>query len=556
MKNEYGLGWIYGQTKGTRWLLALWTILVLATVGTNMVIPFFLKWFMDIATGEATDSLLRVGLLAMAVVAVGGVVFIFRGMVYRYAEGKTERKLRMGLMDVILTRRLADISKPHTGELLTKLTADVLAVSTCCLEIIKHMVGGIVSAIVATVLLFFLHWQMALIMLFVTPLLMVVMGVFTPLLQKANADNKKNDETCRARMQEDLSRIMLIKAYFMRDKVIAHTRDIYAPRLKSNTKVGFWEGFVSFSGSMVGNGIFMVSLGFGAYFVMRGDVTMGSLIAIIQLLNYIVNPVATFANAIAQVGQAKASAQRIGELYNLPADADTTAAEPVDALTLIAENLCFSYDGDSHVFEDVNVTFPKGMVTGIAGKSGCGKSTLLKLLIGLYEPRQGSVTLTHAEGTSQEILPQVAYVPPADYLFSGSVTENIIMSDNRVRIKAMADAASEANILDFIESLPDGFDTMIGESGGTGSSGQAQRLAIARAIYKQSPALVFDEPTANLDAASIEKFQSAVKQLAKDRIVIIVTHDASTITVCDKVYVIEDGRVRERAGDEKLILAG
>jgi ABC-type bacteriocin/lantibiotic exporter with double-glycine peptidase domain len=200
------------------------------------------------------------------------------------------------------------------------------------------------------------------------------------------------------------------------------------------------------------------------------------------------------------------------------------------------------------VLDNLSVSFEKGAVTGIVGKSGCGKSTLLKLLIGLYEPNQGNVTLKTSDGANAEITPQIAYVPPNDYLFSGTVAENIIMSEDNPRIDEMKAACSDANILGFIESLSGGFDTSIGESGGTVSSGQAQRLAIARAIYKKSPIVVFDEPTANLDADSVEQFKSAVRRLAQDKgkICVIVTHDASTMTVCDKVYVMEDGVISEK----------
>jgi subfamily B ATP-binding cassette protein MsbA len=305
--------------------------------------------------------------------------------------------------------------------------------------------------------------------------------------------------------------------------------------------------------------MFLVALGVGAYFVMRGDTTFGNLIAIVQLLNYIVMPVAGIAAAIAQIGQAKASAGRIGEIINLPADTGMAESDPVDAMELTAENVRFSYQSEEAdtVLENVNAAFAKGLVTGIVGKSGSGKSTLLKLLIGLYAPAQGRVWLKHASGelSGEEIMAQVAYVPPVDYLFSGSVEDNIIMSEEEPRLSNMKEAASGANILDFIESLPEGFDTEIGESGGTVSSGQAQRIAIARAIYKRSPVVVFDEPTANLDADSIEKFQSAIKNLAKDKICIVVTHDASTMTVCDKVYLLEDGRVREKQSDEELTIS-
>jgi ABC-type bacteriocin/lantibiotic exporter with double-glycine peptidase domain len=545
-KNEYGLGWISQKTKGTRLQLSLYTFFILCGAGIELSIAFFLKTFIDIATGDVDASLLRVGLLAGAVIAVGGIIYLLNSILSKWIYGKIERNLRTELMDVIFSRRMADISKQHTGELLTKLTVDIQAVSTCFTNIISNMVGGAASAIVATAALFFLNWKMAVIMLVLTPVLMLVMGILTPFIQKASTVDKENDEKNRSMMQENLSRIMLIKAYFMKGKTIEKVKDLYAHKMKSGIKLGVWEGLTMFSGMLVANAMFMVAIGVGAYFVLQGETTLGSLIAIVQLLNYIVNPVSRFSQTISQVSQAIASSGRIGAIYSLPADKEAVMTDSVDAVELVAENLSFSYNGDDNILMNINASFAKGHITGIAGKSGSGKSTLLKLLIGLYTPRQGTVVLNHAAGTLDEITPQVAYVPPVDYLFSGTVAENIIMSENEPRLEELKAASSRANILDFIQSLPDGFDTPIGESGGTVSSGQAQRLAIARAIYKKSPIIVFDEPTANLDADSIDVFQSAVRQLAKDKICIIVTHDISTITVCDKVYLLEEGCVREK----------
>lgn len=566
-KNNYGLGWIYKKTKGTRLQLVIFTAFILVSTVVTISFAYFIKLFIDIATGELDESLLRVGLIAIGVIAAGGVVTVINFVLGHYIFGKTERNLRVELMSVIFSRRMADISKQHTGELLTKLTVDIQAVSECFINIIRSMVGGIASAVFATAAMFLLDWRMALIMIILTPLLMLVMGIFTPFMQKASEKDKRNDEINRSMMQENLSRIMLIKTYFMRDKVIAKVKKTYANKLKSGMKLGMWEGFVSFSGEIIAMSMFMVAIGVGAYFVMRGETTFGNMVAIVQLLNYVVNPVANFAGAIAQIGQAKASSGRIGEIYELPADRQVISANSVDAVELVAENISFAYNtgenggeenGTENVLENVSASFKKGEITGIAGKSGSGKSTLLKLLIGLYAPRNGDgkIELRYNSGTlsGEEIMPQIAYVPPVDYLFSETVRENIIMSEKEPRLEDMRSAAADANILDFIQSLPQEFDTPIGESGGTVSSGQAQRLAIARAIYKESPVVVFDEPTANLDVESIEKFQSAVRTIAKDKICIIVTHDISTIGVCDKVYVIENGSVRERADGEELVI--
>lgn len=557
-KDKYGLNWIFKKAKGTRFLLMLYALFVIINTGLTLSMAYFLKIFVDIATGNSDSSLVNTALLALAAMGLVGVITMINAVLTQFITGKTERNLRMEVMDIILSRRLVDISKHHTGELQTKLTADIQTVSECFVTIIRSMVGGLTSALLATAAMFLLNWKMALVMLVLTPVLLVVMGIFTPFMKKASEADKRNDEVNRSIMQENLSRIMLIKAYFMRGKTTAKIKKTYADKLKSGIRLGMWTGLVSFSANLVANAMFMVALGLGAYFILKGETTVGSLIAIVQLLNYIVNPVANFAGALTQVSQATASSGRIGALYELPADVKTAAVPPVAALELTASGVSFSYGeaGTDDILKHVNASFQKGIITGIVGKSGSGKSTLLKLLIGLYSPKDGKVELKHQSGvlSGEEILPQIAYVPPVDYLFSGTVAENIAMTENEPNIDEMKKAAADANIIDFIESLPQGFDTMIGESGGTVSSGQAQRIAIARAIYKKSPVIVFDEPTANLDVESIEKFQSAVKLLSKDKICIMVTHDVSTITVCDKVYVLEDGGVREKREDEELVM--
>ena len=559
---KYSLHWIYEKTKGIRPQLAIYTLLVLCIPVIQLLFAYFMKLFIDIATGSIDMSLLSVGLCTLAAVAIGGIMIMINSILSKWIYGKIECNLRAELMDIIFSRRMIDISKQHTGELLTKLTADVQVVSTCFITIIDKMMGGAASALIATAALFFLNWKIAIILLVLTPLLMLLMGALTPHIQKASANDKQNDETNRSMIQENLSRIMLIKTYFMQKKTIEKVRSTYENKLKSGMELGKWEGFASFAGMLFGNVMAMVTFGVGAYFVISGETTVGSLIMIVQLLNYIVNPVSKFSEAIAQVSQAIASSDRIGTIYELPADKEIPSVIPViNGTELVVKDLCFSYNGGNgddsrgNLLNSVNMTFSKGEVTGIVGKSGSGKSTLLKLLIGLYTPRLGTVELKHASGvlSGEEIMPQAAYVPPDDYLFSGNVSDNIIMSEHEPRYDEMQAAASNANITSFIQSLPHGFDTLLGEGGGTVSSGQAQRIAIARAIYKKANIIGFDEPTANLDVDSIEKFQSVAKHLAKDKICIIVTHDVSTITVCDKIYVLENGSVREKPSGEELL---
>jgi len=553
-KKKYNLKWIYGRTKGTRGYLLLLALSVSIIGVLNISLAFFLKMFTDIALGELEQSLVYTGVVAVSVLVGGGLFIVVSSVIGQYITGRIERETRIELMEVILSRSLIDISKQHTGELLTKLTIDVQAVSGSFVLIVQRLFGNVVMAVMAIAAMFAMNWKMTLIMLVLTPIMMAVMAVLSAPMKKASTIDKENEEVNRSIMQEDLSRIMLIKAYFMQDKVIRKVHSAYAKKLRSGVRVGFFEGMITFSGASISMIMFMVCLGIGAHFVMIGETSFGNLVAIIQLLNFVVMPVADFAGAVSLLSQAVASAERIGEICELPAEKKFMVGKPVMATKLVAENISFSYkeDDSDKVFEGISASFEKGKITAIAGRSGCGKSTLLKLLIGLYEPHDGKITLNHEKGCITDIMPQVAYVPPVDYLFSGTVTENIIMSENRERKSEVREAAAGANILDFIESLPEGFATLIGESGGTVSSGQAQRLAIARAIYKKSPIVVFDEPTANLDVESIEKFQNSVRRIAADKICIIVTHDTNTLDICDKVYLLADGKIREKGTHEVL----
>ena len=202
----------------------------------------------------------------------------------------------------------------------------------------------------------------------------------------------------------------------MQEKILDKSKNIYQEKLKSGMVLGMWEGLALFAGALSGNIMSLVTLGLGAYFVLSGETTVGSLIMIVQLLNYIVNPVAEFPVAIAGVGQAVSSAERIGKIYELSTENKNDKSQSANVNELSVRNLSFSYDDGKEdgevcdLLHNLNLTFSKGEVTGIVGKSGSGKSTLLKLLIGLYEPQSGTIELHTEQGTIDggQITEQVA----------------------------------------------------------------------------------------------------------------------------------------------------
>ncbi|MCL1994768.1 MAG: ATP-binding cassette domain-containing protein, partial [Defluviitaleaceae bacterium] len=206
---------------------------------------------------------------------------------------------------------------------------------------------------------------------------------------------------------------------------------------------------------------------------------------------------------------------------------------------LAIENLSFSYD-DKEVLKGVSLQMKPGDIAGIIGESGSGKSTLTKILMGFYKPSAGNITLKGSRGTARDFLNYIAYVPSNDFLFSGSISENICMSADVDKAK-MEQAAKAAGIYDFILSLENKFDTFIGEGSNKLSSGQSQRIGIARALYANKPILIFDEPTSNLDSDAIGTLHASIREISRDKICIIVTHDLATRDICSKVYSINDG---------------
>ncbi len=543
MKNEkYGFKWIMARTKKCRPQTVAYIFFAICIPIIQLCFAYFMKMFIDIAVGNTENSLLTVALYCIAAIALYGVAVMVNSVLAKYIYGVTERELRKELMGVIITRKLTEISKQHSGKLTTILTADVQAVSSCFTAVAENIVGGTVSALLAAVALFFLNWKIALILIVLTPLTMLLTGALTPRLQKLSAADKANDELNRSVMQENLNKITLIKAYSMQSKTVEKVEKNYKDKLKSGVRLGVWEGLAVFVGTLSGNIVSLAALGLGSFFVLSGETTVGSLIMIVQLLNYIIIPITKFPSAVALTGQTLASAKRIGGVHEL-SEEHVGASVSSAADTLVAEALSFAYDTGDNILNEVDLSFQKGEVTGIVGKSGSGKSTLLKLLMGLYSPANGSVTLQCGteKVSGENIIANVAYVPPADYLFSGTIAENIAMSNNFDTEKLKA-AAVGANIFDYIQALDNGFDTVLGEGGNTVSSGQAQRIAIARAIYKNG-VFIFDEPTANLDRETIKLFQSTVKKLAESNICIIVTHDRSTVEICDKIYTLENGKI-------------
>ncbi|MFI3212910.1 MAG: ABC transporter ATP-binding protein [Eubacteriales bacterium] len=553
MKVNYNFMWIYNKTKGLRKYFLVLIIMGLLLAFVNIGMTITLKRFVDIAVGDLDYPLLNNALLAVMFIVLEGIGSMLSIVAFRVSTNKYNKILKIELSEKLYNSKLIDIQKKHIGEFMTNITNDVENVANCIPTIIRQTVGGGMSAILAIFYIFFLNWKLALMLLISIPLLILCVAIFSPIVQKVSKVDKKNEEDVRIYIQEMLQKIIILKLCSMESVIGKKLRELTEKKVDSSRKIGIAEGGSSFLNNIIGTAMMLIAIGGGSYFVSQGELLLGDMIAIISLSNYIIWPFTAVGDIISNANQSIISAQRLDNIYSLGEQnqVQCLAKKKENFTGLKLNQVSFGYD-EVEILSNINAVFEANKIIGVIGESGGGKSTLLKIISGLYEPTNGSITAVHNEGaiSGDNLLQYSGFVPPDNLVFRNSIKENICMA-MPVDYTKMVNCAKMANIDEYINSLENKYETKIGEGEQTLSSGQAQRIAIARVLYQESEILLFDEPTSNLDIDSVFIFLQTLEQISKDHICIVVTHDQNVINHCQVLFEIEDGKLT--ACDKKVV---
>lgn len=544
IKQRYGLRWMYALSKGVRGYYALLAVAGIATTVVNIGLTTVLKNLVDIAAGESGLSLWRNLIVSAGFVLLEGAAAVVTSLAYRLSTEKVTKKLRLGLSQTYYGSDLLAIEKRHAGEYLTNLTVDVESVSSCIPSLIRKTVGNGLSAVAAILYLFFLSWKMALVLLVSIPLLILCVAIFSPVLQKNSSNDKKNEENTRVFLQEILQKFTIFKVGVPTQFIYQKLCALLDKKIESAKRLGLAEGGSDFLNNIMGTTVTLISIGGGAYLATQGELLVGSLIAVVQLTNYIVWPFIGTGEIISQVNQSLASAKRLHAIDEL--EPEKSLAEDLErkSIALLRLNdLSFSY-GEKKILDHVQADFMPDRIIGIVGESGSGKSTMLKVIAGLYKPVDGSVEAVCRDNTSYfgSMVPYTGIVPPDNLIFQDSIRANICMGRAFDEEKFQR-CVQMANISDYIESLEEKCDTIIGDGKRALSSGQEQRIAIARILYQDAKLLLFDEPTANLDAESVAIFVQTLKRIVSGHICLIATHDKNLIKECGELYQVENAKL-------------
>ncbi|ARN57128.1 ABC transporter ATP-binding protein [Sedimentisphaera salicampi] len=332
----------------------------------------------------------------------------------------------------------------------------------------------------------------------------------------------------------------------------------YSFKTAKERMYGIMSIFFSFM-TFLTESYFLVVICVGVFLIKADQLTAGDLVAFILYVHLILKPIQRLVNFSEQLQRGFACFERFIEIMEIEPDI-VDCDNPVELRDVQGhiqfEGLSFSYDGKNYVLKDLDLTIPANKTAALVGESGAGKSTIVSLVPRFYEPQNGRITIDGVDIMKLKrkfLRENIGIVQQSAFLFDATIRENIMYGRLDASEEEIIEAARKANILKYIQSLPDGFDTMVGERGVKLSGGQKQRLSIARVFLKDPPIFIFDEATSALDSESEALIQSSLELLSKDRTTIVIAHRLSTVRDADKIIVLKDGRKIEEGSHEELI---
>lgn len=540
--NGRALKWIYCRIRRYIPLTAAVSVISALSALSFVALALITKRVMDIATGDTSGSLFKSGILLFAVIAIQILLSAAQSILNAYSNGKQTIAFRNYLFGVLCRKKYADISAYHSGDILNRFTSDIDTVVTSSVNIIPNVVS-IATKIVAGIGT----------MLFMNPYIaaaVLLCGVTFPAIGRAinkrykymHKECQRTEGRTRAFLQECFENIVVIKTFISEapfiKKLDSYMDDNFRLKIK-RTSISVIANISLYA--LFTAGYYAVLL-WGAGGLSGGTLTYGTLMAFLQLISQLRAPLQNVSGILPQYYSALASAERLMELEGaadepLPAAAERLEKIKEDFRTLEIKNLFFGYAGES-VLRDFDFCAKRGNITAITGESGSGKSTLFKLILGLYEPQSGSITINGEIPLDASLRGLFAYVPQGNMVLSGTVRENITMNNRTVTDEQIERAARAAEIYDYITSLPDGFEMHLAERGAGLSEGQIQRISIARALLTNAPILLLDEATSALDEETETRVLANIKSMT-DKTVLFITHRNTSLKVCDRIVHVE-----------------
>ena len=546
-------------------LAAPWPLkVVIDSVLGSHPLPDLLRGLKDFSVGDSKMGLALLAGLGVVLIAVAGAVATYIDNYYTESVGQwVANDLRIRIYDHLHRLSLSYFDKQQTGTLLSTITSDVATIQNFASSNTLSLLVDVLTIIGVLGLMFWLNWDFALIAVAVTPFLLLFVSRFKKMVKKATHEVRLHQADIVSVVQEGLESVRVVKAYGRESLEDTRLSEVSREAVDAALAARRVKSLLSPIVSTVVALCTAVVLWRGASLILKDVMTVGALTVFLAYLNKFFKPVQDLAKNTNAIAQATVSLERIQRIL----DTDTTIKDRAGAKTLETakgtisfENVAFGYDPASPVLKDVCFAVEAGQKLGVVGTTGGGKSTVVSLIPRFYDVDAGRVLIDGVdvtEYTKESLRKQIGFVLQDTVLFRGTIKANIAYGRTGATDAEIIEAAKLANAHDFISAMPHGYDTMVGERGLTVSGGQRQRIGIARAIIRNSPILILDEPTAALDTESERLVMEGLDKLMKGRTVITIAHRLSTIRDSNKIIVLDRGVVAEQGThDELLALKG
>lgn len=545
--------------KGQKLRLLVCIFLLLAAVSTRMVGPYLTMILIDDVIGKRMYDLLFYILAGIIILsAIRGALVYIRNYLFETISQVFIFDLRNDLYTQLHTLPFKFYDEHRIGEIMSRMTGDIEGVR-------NFLAGGAISLIEnalfftgSIAMLFYLDMRLALAVLLISPVLGFVAYRFDKVIRPIFSDIREQNAVLNTRTQENIAGIRVVKSFAKE----SHEKDLFdkenTKQLEKNIKATYtWSHFfpiMDFISSLTPAFLLIT----GGILVVGGHMSLGTLFASTGYIWMITGPMRMLGFLINMLEQAITSTEKLFFYLDLgPSIKEKEQAVfPADFTGHIRfENVCLKY-GDKEVLNDISIDLPPGKKLAIMGATGSGKTSIVNLIGRFYDCTSGKVTIDGIDVKDcklKMLRQQIGYVPQETFLFSETVRENISFSDPDAPIDDVITASSIAHAHEFITQMPDGYETIVGERGIGLSGGEKQRIAIARALFKNPHILILDDATSSVDMETEFEIQNSLENIMKNRTTIIIAHRISSVKDADEIIVIDKGKICERGTHKTLI---
>lgn len=475
---------------------------------------------------------------------------------------RIDAALILGYYKHLLTLPQQFFDTMRVGEIISRVN-DAVKIRNFINNVSLDLVVNIMILVFSLCLMFIYSWKLAVMTLISAPLFLLIFWGFNKLNRKYQRSIMESSADLESQLVESINSISTIKRFGIEEYANLKTESRFVHLLK-NTYRSIYGSIMAQGGiQFVSTGITIAILWLGSILVIDQEMTPGTLLVFYSLVGYVISPIGSLISSNQTIQDALIAADRLFQIMDLEREQDNEQKiilEPDMMGDIIFENVSFRYGSRKEVFNSLNLTIEKGKTTAVIEESGSGKTTLISLLQHIYPIQSGRIRIGDydiAQIDNRSLRRRVGTVPQQIELFAGTVTENIALDDTQPDMKRISCLVKQLGLTDFIDRLPNGYMTQVGEHGATLSGGEQQRLAIARALYKEPEILIFDEATSSLGSIAERYVKETLDALAgKGKTVIIIAHRLTTVRCADNIIVIDKGKVAETGTHSQLYDAG